>query len=67
MADPSIEIRSATPGETPKAVAALVAAFITDPIGRFMWPSPHDYLSAMPLLTRAFGGGSFDFLKLAKK
>ena len=57
---PSTEVRSATPFETPKAVAAIVAAFITDPIARFAWPSPHDYLHAAPLATREFAGGAFE-------
>ncbi len=60
MASPSIEIRSATPGEMPQTVASIVAAFITDPLARFAWPSPHDHLRAMPLATREFGGGSFE-------
>ena len=41
MAGPSIEIRSATEDETPEAVAAIVAAFITDPVARFAFPSPN--------------------------
>jgi hypothetical protein len=40
----STEIRSARADETPQAVAAIVAAFITDRVARFAWPSPHDYL-----------------------
>ncbi len=59
MAGPSIEIRSATVGEMPQTVASIVAAFITDPLARFAWPSPHDYLRAMPLATHEFAGGSF--------
>ncbi len=60
MAGPSIEIRSATLEEMPEAVASIVAAFITDPLAHFAWPSPHDHLRAMPLATREFGGGSFE-------
>lgn len=60
MLHASSEIRSATPDEMSRAVAAIVAAFITDPIARFAWPSPHDYLRAMPLATREFAGGSFE-------
>jgi len=60
MAGPSIEIRSATLDEVPQAVASIVAAFLTDPVARFAWPSPHDYLRAKPLATREFGGGSFE-------
>ncbi len=55
MAGPSIEIRSATRDEMPEAVAAIVAAFVTDPLARFAWPSPHGYLRAMPLATREIG------------
>jgi len=54
MIRPSTEIRSATVDEMPRAISALVAAFLTDPFGRFMWPSPHDYLSAAPGVAREF-------------
>ena len=60
MAGPSIEIRSATEEETPEAVAAIVAAFITDPVARFAMPSPHAYLRGMPPTVRAFGGKSLE-------
>jgi ribosomal protein S18 acetylase RimI-like enzyme len=60
MIRPPTEIRSATPGEMPHAVAAIVAAFLTDPLARFAWPSPHDHLRGMPLATREFAGGSFE-------
>jgi ribosomal protein S18 acetylase RimI-like enzyme len=40
----------------PRAISAIVAAFLTDPPARFAWPSPHDYLRAMPLATREFAG-----------
>src|SRR5262245_49325941 len=60
MIRPSTEVRSATPDEMPQAIAAIVAAFLTDPVARFAWPSPHDYLRGMPLATREFAGGSFE-------
>ena len=56
----SNEIRSATPDEISQAVSAIVAAFITDPISRFAWPSPHDHLHGMALAAREFAGASFD-------
>jgi GNAT superfamily N-acetyltransferase len=59
MIRPSTEIRSATPDEMPHAVAAIVAAFLTDPVARFAWPTPYDHLQSMPLATREFAGGSF--------
>jgi ribosomal protein S18 acetylase RimI-like enzyme len=60
MIRPIIEIRSATPDEMARAVAAIVAAFMTDPPARFAWPSPHEYLSTMPMATREFAGSCFD-------
>jgi len=60
MIRPSIEIRSATSDEIPQVVAAIVAAFLTDPPARFAWSSPHDYLLAMPLATREFSGCCFE-------
>ena len=60
MAGPPIEIRIATQDEMPETVACIVAAFITDPLARFAWPSPHGHLRAMPLATREFGGRSFE-------
>ena len=60
MIRPSTEIRSATPGEMPQAISALVAAFLTDPFARFGWPSPHAYLGAAPVVMREFAGASFD-------
>ena len=52
-------IRSAAADEVPRTVAAIVAAFLTDPPARFAWPSPHEYLQAMPLAAREFAGSSF--------
>lgn len=60
MAGPSIEIRSATVDEIPQTVSTIVAAFITDPIARFAWLSPHDYLQGMPMATHEFAGGGFE-------
>jgi ribosomal protein S18 acetylase RimI-like enzyme len=56
----STEIRRATLDEMPRAVSAIVAAFLTDPPARFAWPSPHDYLQSMPLATRKFAGSCFE-------
>ena len=60
MTAASVEIRSARKDEVEQAVACIVAAFVTDPIGRFAWPSPLQYLEGMPLATREFGGASFE-------
>ena len=59
MVYPSTEVRSATSDEIDPAVAAIVAAFLTDPVARFAWPSPHDDLRGMALATREWAGCSF--------
>ena len=59
MTGSSFQTRIATRDEIPQTVACIVAAFITDPLARFLWPSPHVYLHAMPSLTREYAAGSF--------
>src|SRR5215475_7385350 len=59
MIRPSIEIRTATSDDMPRAVATIVVAFLTDPVARFAWPAPYDHLRAMNLATLEFAGGSF--------
>lgn len=54
------ETHTATRDEMPQAVASIVAAFITDPLARFLWPSTRDYLNAMPSLVREYATGSFE-------
>ena len=44
-------------GAQQHAVAGVVTlAFVTDPVARFTWPDPGDYLAHMPKLVAAFGG-----------
>lgn len=59
MLHASSAIRSATPDEMPRALAAIVVGFITDPLARFAWLSPHEHLCHMPVAAREFGGGAF--------
>lgn len=59
MIHPPGEVRSATSDEMPRVVATIVAAFLTDPLARFAWPSPHEHLDAMPVATREWAGVSF--------
>ena len=60
MVPPMTEIRPATAGEMSHAVAAIVAAFLTDPLARFAWPSPDEYFRAMPQAVRAFANASIE-------
>lgn len=44
--------------ERHKVLSTITAAFIHDPIFRWVWPEPHSYLSNMPAFAEAFGGGA---------
>jgi ribosomal protein S18 acetylase RimI-like enzyme len=41
-------------------VDAIVLAFANDPVVRWVWPEPHQYMSAFPEFVSAFGGKAFD-------
>jgi ribosomal protein S18 acetylase RimI-like enzyme len=42
-----------------RAVAVIVLAFSSDPVARWTYPDPHDYLTHFPGGVRAFGGKAF--------
>lgn len=46
--------------EIDHAIATLVLAFSTDPVARWMYNDPHQYLLHIPRLFRALGQSSFD-------
>jgi ribosomal protein S18 acetylase RimI-like enzyme len=46
--------------EVDHAIATLVLAFGTDPVARWMYDDPHQYLSHIPRLFRALGTSSFE-------
>ncbi len=52
-------IRALTPVEEGAAIATIVLAFAADPMTRWTWPNPDQYLAAMPRMARAFGGRAF--------
>jgi len=53
-------IRPVAVDEDSRAVSVQLAAFIADPITRWLWPDPHEYLAGFPRIVRGFGGGAFD-------
>ena len=57
MAVPTV--RSATHADKAVAVDTIVLAFAGDPVARWLWPDPHQYLTNMPRFTVAFGGEAF--------
>jgi len=46
--------------EVDRAIAKLVLAFGTDPVARWMYDNPHEYLLHIPRLFRALGKSSFE-------
>lgn len=50
-----------TPGEAeaPRALAAIVTAFAADPVSRWVFSEPADYLRLFPLVVGHMGGGAF--------
>ncbi len=54
------EIRSVDRAEAPRAVSVQLMAFSSDPIMRWMWPEPHEYVRHFPVLVRGFGGRAFE-------
>lgn len=53
-------IKTATQDETYSLVNTLVLAFSSDPVARYMYPSPHQFLTYFPSFVRAFGGKAFE-------
>jgi GNAT superfamily N-acetyltransferase len=60
MIDQQIEIRRASRNEAARTVATIVTAFITDPMPRFAYPSPHEYLGGMAQAVPPFAGAAFE-------
>ena len=46
--------------EADRAIAKLVLAFCTDPVARWIYENPHEYLLYIPRLFRALGTSSFE-------
>jgi ribosomal protein S18 acetylase RimI-like enzyme len=53
-------IKSATESNQEQAVAVIVLAFAADPVARWAYPDPHQYLSHFPDVVRAFAGNAFE-------
>jgi len=53
-------VKSATCDEKNKLISTILAAFVTDPVARWLWPEAHKYFGRMDEFVNAFGGASFD-------
>ncbi|HXJ36128.1 MAG TPA: N-acetyltransferase [Candidatus Eisenbacteria bacterium] len=56
---PEPKVRPVRHGDVARAVGVQVTAFAADPIMRWLWPEPRDYLRHFPDLVHGFGGGAF--------
>ena len=52
-------IKYATESNQEQAVAVIVLAFAADPVARWVYPDPHQYLSHFPYVVSAFAGNAF--------
>jgi ribosomal protein S18 acetylase RimI-like enzyme len=54
---PTVDV--VAPADIERAVAVITLAFSADPMTRWTYPEPAQYLAMFPGLVRAFGGGAF--------
>ena len=57
MTLPSIKV--GTKSDEVSVIDAIVLAFSTDPLARWCWPDPHQYLASAPRFIRDYGGEAF--------
>jgi GNAT superfamily N-acetyltransferase len=53
-------VNSALPQDRERVISAIVLSFVNDPVARWSWPDPHNYLTSFPVFANAFGGKAFD-------
>jgi ribosomal protein S18 acetylase RimI-like enzyme len=53
-------IKTVTPSNADQAVGTVVLAFSADPVARWFYPDPHQYLLHLPTFVRAFAGKAFE-------
>lgn len=56
----SLTIEPVGKDDQARVVATLVSAFIADPVERWLFPEPLDYLRHFPVFVTAFGGKAFE-------
>lgn len=53
-------VQTVTAATSASAIGAIVMGFSTDPVARWMYPDPSDYLRWFPSFVRAFAGKAFE-------
>lgn len=54
------DVKTATRAQEQQLIDTLVLAFSSDPVIRWFYPNPHDYLQSFPEFVRSYGGKAFD-------
>ena len=54
------QINSANESNQEQAIAVILLAFATDPLTRWIYPDPYQYLRHFPEVVRLFGGNAFE-------
>jgi ribosomal protein S18 acetylase RimI-like enzyme len=54
------EVKSAGADNRASAISTIVLGFAADPMTRFAWPDPSEYLRTMHRMVNAFGGRAFE-------
>jgi ribosomal protein S18 acetylase RimI-like enzyme len=54
------DVRTAKAEDQDRVVDAIVIAFARDPVARWLWPEPHQYLTHFGPFTKAFCGRAFE-------
>ena len=54
------DVLPAAPGDRDRCTATMVAAFVNDPLMRWMFPAADQYLAVFPQVIRHYGGTAFD-------
>lgn len=55
----SSPIKVATTSDETSVIGAIVLAFSTDPLARWCWPDPQEYITHFTRFTRDYGGKAF--------
>ena len=53
-------IEAVAPSNSDQAIGTIVLGFSADPVARWFYPDPHDYLTHLPHFVRAFAGKAFE-------
>jgi ribosomal protein S18 acetylase RimI-like enzyme len=53
-------VKTAVASDEAAAISTIVLAFGADPVSRWSWPDPQQYLTTFPRFAKAFGGKAFE-------